>query len=170
MIDLDAGWETARLALEPLTPEHAAGLAPALDQEDLYRFTGGVPLSLEALAERYGLLTARRSPDGRHLWGNWALRELETGAAVGTVQATLLAAGPGRAPAEIAWIVARRAQGRGYAKEAARSLADRLVADGWSVAAFIHPQHVASQAVARAAGLAPEDFVRDGEQCWFRRA
>jgi len=169
VIDLDAGWETARLALEPLTREHAAELAPALDDEDLHRFTGGAPLSLAALTERYGMLTARRSPDGRHLWGNWVVRERETGAAVGTVQATLPVTGPGGAPAEVAWIVTRHAQGRGYAKEAARSVADRLVADGWSVAAFIHQEHLASQAVARAAGMAITGIVRDGEQRWFRR-
>ena len=169
VIDLDEGWQTERLDLEPLTPEHARELAPVLNDEDLHLFTGGVPLSVSALTERYGLLTARRSPDGRHLWGNWALRERETAAAVGTVQVTLPATGPGGAPAEVAWIIARAAQGRGYAKEAARSLADRLVAEGWSVAAFIHPEHRASQAVARAAGMAVTDFVRDGEQCWFRR-
>jgi RimJ/RimL family protein N-acetyltransferase len=168
VIDLDAGWQTERLGLEPLTQEHAAELAPALDDEDLHRFTGGVPLGLDALTKRYGLLTARRSPDGRQLWGNWALRERETGTAVGTMQATLPATGPGGAPAEVAWIVARPAQGRGYAKEAARSLTGRLVDDGWSVAAFIHPDHAASQGVARAAGLQVTDLVRDGEQCWFR--
>lgn len=105
MIDLDAGWQTERLGLEPLTSAHAAELALALDDEDLHRFTGGVPLSLDALTQRCGLLTARRSPDDRQLW---------------------------------------------------------------SVAAFIHPEHVASQAVARA-GMAVTDVIRDGEQCWFRR-
>jgi RimJ/RimL family protein N-acetyltransferase len=169
VVDLDEGWRTERLDLEPLTAEHAAELALALDDLELHRFTGGVPLSVEDLTERYGYLTARQSPDGRYLWGNWALRLRETGTAVGTVQATLPAGGPGRAPAEIAWIVARPAQGHGYAKEAARSLTERLVGGGWSVAAFIHPDHAASQAVARAAGMQVTDLVRDGEQCWFRR-
>ena len=168
MIDLDEGWRTERLDLEPLTPEHAAELAPALDDLDLHRFTGGVPLSIRDLTERYGLLTDRQSPDGLYLWGNWALRLRETGAAIGTVQATLPAGGPGGAPAEVAWIVARQAQGHGYASEAARSLTGRLIDEGWSVAAFIHPGHRASQGVARAAGMAVTDVVRDGEQCWFR--
>jgi RimJ/RimL family protein N-acetyltransferase len=168
VIDLDQGWRTERLELEPLTADHAAELAPALDDLDLHRFTGGVPLSLEDLTERYGLLTARQSPDGRYLWGNWTLRLRDTGATIGTVQATLPASGPGGAPAEVAWIVAGPAQGRGYASEAARSLTDRLIGDGWSVAAFIHPGHLASQKVASAAGLAVTSVVRDGEQCWFR--
>lgn len=168
MINLDEGWQTNRLELEPLTAEHAADLAEALDDLDLHRFTGGVPLSVKDLTERYGLLTARQSPDGRYLWGNWALRLRETRAAIGTVQATLPSDGPGGTPAEIAWIVARVNQGHGYAKEAARSLADRLIGEGWSVAAFIHPDHLASQAVARAAGMAVTELVRDGEECWFR--
>lgn len=168
MIDLGGGWRTERLDLEPLTAQHAAELAPVLDDLDLHRFTGGVPLSVRDLTERYGLLTARQSPDGRFLWGNWVLRLRETGAAIGTVQATLPFRGPGGPPAEVAWIVARAAQGRGYAKEAARSLTDRLAGEGWSVAAFIHPDHLASQAVARAAGMAVTGLVRDGEQCWYR--
>jgi len=38
------------------------------------------------------------------------------------VQTALSAAGPAAAPAEVAWVVAQAAQGRGYASEAARSL------------------------------------------------
>src|SRR5262249_4437873 len=123
------------------------------------------------------------------LWGNWILRVRETGAAVGTVQATLPASGPVALPAsgpvalpasgpvaasgrpglaEVAWVVVSSAQGRGYAKEAAKSLTDRLIEDGWSVTAFIHPEHVASQRVARAAGMTATDVIRDGEQCWWR--
>jgi RimJ/RimL family protein N-acetyltransferase len=96
------------------------------------------------------------------------MRLRSTGAAVGTVQATLPAAGPAAGPAEIAWVVARRAQGCGYAKEAARSLADRLLAAGWPVTAYIHPGHLASQHVARAAGLVPTTTARHGETCWTR--
>ena len=57
-----------------------------------------------------------------------AMLEAETwvpqliGAAAGTVQTALSAAGPAAAPAEVAWVVAQAAQGRGYASEAARSL------------------------------------------------
>lgn len=168
MLDLDAGWLTEHLHLEPLVPAHAAELAPALDDARLHQFTGGAPLSTDALTARYERLANRRSPDGAQLWGNWVLRSRETGTAVGTVQATLPAKGTDAGPAEIAWVVASAAQGRGYAKEAARSLADRLVESGWSVVAYIHPAHFASQAVARAALFRPTDATRDGERCWFR--
>ncbi len=170
VIDLDAGWQTERLDLEPLVPAHAAELASALDDPGLHRFTGGTPLGEQALRARYELLAERRCPDGNQLWGNWVLRVRENGAAVGTVQATLPASGPGASQAEVAWVVARSAQGRGYAREAASSLTDRLASAGWSTAAYIHPGHSASQRVALAAGMSRTDTVRDGEHCWIRRA
>lgn len=49
---------------------------------------------------------------------------------------------------------------------AARSLAALLHEDGWTVVAHIHPGHLASQGVARAAGLSPTADVRDGEIRW----
>ncbi|MGN6796105.1 MAG: GNAT family N-acetyltransferase [Streptosporangiaceae bacterium] len=167
MIDLDAGWQTERLAVEPLAPAHAAELASALDDASLHRFTGGAPLSAEAVTARYERLAARRSPAGDQLWGNWALRIRQTGAAIGTVQATLPSQGPAAGPAEVAWVVITPAQGHGYAKEAARSLVSRLSEAGWSVAAYIHPGHLASQRVALAAGMTVTDAVREGEQCWI---
>src|SRR5258706_195911 len=109
-----------------------------------------------------------QAPDGVQLWGNWVLRSRETWTAVGTVQAPLPARGPAAGPAEIAWVVATAAQGRGYAKEAARSLADRLSHAGWSVEAYIHPRHLASQHVARAARMVPTAAIRNGEQRWIR--
>ena len=168
MIDLDQGWHTERLDLEPLTADHAAELAPVLDDAALHEFTGGVPLSAAALAERYTRLAARRSPDGHHLWGNWVMRVRDTGDAVGTLQVTMPAGGPDTGPAEVAWVVGLRAQGRGYAREAARGLVALLREAGWTVAAHIHPAHVASQQVARAAGLAPTEEVQDGEIRWVR--
>ena len=45
MIDLDRGWRTERLDLEPLTVAHAAELAPLLDDTRLHEFTGGAPVS-----------------------------------------------------------------------------------------------------------------------------
>ena len=60
----------------------------------------------------------------------------------------------------------RAAQGRGCAKEAARSLVGVLQAAGWIVVAHIHPGHIASQRVARAAGLSPTTDVRNGEVRW----
>ena len=150
---------------------HATELAPLLDDARLHEFTGGAPLSAAALAVRYERLAARRSPGGDQLWGNWVVRLHSTGAAVGTVQATLPAGGPGAGPAEVAWVVAPAAQGRGYATEAAGSLVSLLREAGWTVVAHIHPGHLASQRVDRAAGLVATGEVRDdGEMRWARPA
>lgn len=166
MIDLDRGWPVERLDLEPLAAAHAAELAPLLDDAGLHEFTGGAPLSAAALAARFARLAVRRSPDGDQLWGNWVMRVRATRAVAGMVQATLPAGGPEAGPAEVAWVVVRGAQGRGYAKEAARSLVAVLQEAGWTVVAHIHPGHLASQRVARAAGLSPTTDVRDGEMRW----
>jgi RimJ/RimL family protein N-acetyltransferase len=166
VIDLGRGWRTERLDLEPLAVAHATELAPLLDDPRLHEFTGGAPVSAAVLAGRYQRLEQRRSPGGDQGWGNWVMRVRATGRAVGTVQATLPADGPAAGPAEVAWVVAREAQGRGYAKEAARSLVARLQAAGWTVVAHIHPGHLASQGVARAAGLSPTADVHDGEVLW----
>ena len=169
MIDLDQGWHTERLDLEPLTAGHAAELAPVLDDIALHEFIGGAPLPAPALAEHYALLAARRSPDGHQLWGNWVMRVRETGIAAGTMQVTMPADGPAADAAEVAWVVGVQAQGRGYATEAARGLVGLLREAGWTVAAHIHPAHLASQRVARAAGLAPTQDVQDGEIRWVTR-
>lgn len=72
-------------------------------------------------------------------------------------------------PPLVAWVVAGQAQGQGYGKEAARSLVLRLHESGWLVVAYIHPDHLASQHVARAAGLSPSSELRDGEVRWTSR-
>jgi RimJ/RimL family protein N-acetyltransferase len=166
VIDLDRGWPVERVDLEPLAVAHAAELAPLLDDASLHEFTGGAPLSAAALAARFARLAVRRSPDGEQLWGNWALRIRATGAVAGMIQATLPAGGPEAGPAEVAWVVVRAAQSRGYAKEAASSLVAVLQQAGWTVVAHIHPGHVASQRVARAAGLSPTTDVLNGEVRW----
>nr|WP_108013001.1 GNAT family N-acetyltransferase [Streptomyces sp. VMFN-G11Ma] len=58
-------------------------------------------------------------------------------------------------------------QGRGYATEAARALVAHLGQGPVStVIAHIHPDHHASAAVARAAGMEPTEEQQDGETRW----
>lgn len=91
------------------------------------------------------------------------LRLREDSRLVGTLQATL-----GQAVAEIAWVVGTPWQGRGLASEAARGLVALLgqTPSVLTVVARIHPEHRASEAVARAAGLEPTDEEQDGERTW----
>ncbi|MET0817500.1 MAG: GNAT family N-acetyltransferase [Solirubrobacteraceae bacterium] len=150
----------------PVRLEPAAELAPLLADRGLHAFTGGEPDSPAELHARIARQVRGRSPDGRDVWMNWVLRD---GAeAVGTVQATIRPDGV----AEVAWVVFTAFQGRGYAREAAIVLVEWLLASGRAeaVAAHIHPDHAASAAVARAAGLAPTGERHDGEVVWRRPA
>jgi hypothetical protein len=91
---------------------------------------------------------ARRSPGGGRLRGNWVIRVHAAG------------------PAEVAWVAARAAQGRGHASQAAASLVAGPRQAGWTVTADIHPGRHASQRVARAARLVPAAGTCDGETRW----
>ena len=155
--------ETGRLLLEPLRPEHAAEMAPVLADPALYVFTGGDPPSAAQLGERYERQARGRSADGRELWLNWIVREREGGGAVGYVQATV---DPASRVAEVAWVVGTGFQGRGYAREAAVAMVGWLRERGAVVTAYVHPDHSASQSVARAVGLEPTAIVREGEVRW----
>jgi RimJ/RimL family protein N-acetyltransferase len=156
---------TDRLDLEPLTTGHAAEMVAVLADPDLYVVTGGAPPTRADLDRRYTAQSRGCSPDGTQGWLNWVLRERATGAAVGTVQATLDGAGV----AEVAWVLATAAQGRGLAAEAARALVGWLPGQGITeVRAHVHPDHRASARVAAAAGLTPTDVVVDGEVRWVR--
>ncbi|MFG2820774.1 GNAT family N-acetyltransferase [Kitasatospora sp. NPDC048365] len=150
---------TARLDLLPLRVEHAEEMAAVLADPALYAFTGGEPPTVEQLRARYERQTAG-SPDPAEAWFNWVLRA--DGRLCGYVQATVRAA-----EAEVAWVVGTAWQGRGYAAEAARALVAALPEP--TVVAHVHPDHTASAAVARAAGLLPTDRMLDGEARWELR-
>ncbi|WP_443063573.1 GNAT family N-acetyltransferase [Streptomyces sp. NBC_00663] len=155
---------TARLDLVPLAVEHAAEMSGVLADPALHTYIGGEPLSPEALRARYERLTAG-SPDPAVSWHNWVLRLRTADCLIGTVQATVT---PARRAAEIAWITGTPWQGQGLATEAARALTTWLVRHYIrTVTAHIHPTHLASAAVARAAGLSPTEETDDeGETVW----
>jgi RimJ/RimL family protein N-acetyltransferase len=148
---------TERLLLLPLRVEHAEKMALVLADPALHTYIGGAPSTAESLRIRYRRLEAG-SPDPEITWLNWVI-SLD-GRLTGTVQATV---GPGPT-AEIAWVVGTPWQGRGIAKEAAKALVEWLgQRPVRTVVAHVHPDHHASAAVARAAGLEPTDEVQDGE-------
>jgi len=156
---------SARLRLVPLAVADAAEMVGVLSGNALYEFTGGGPPGLDELRARYAGQAAGRSPDGREEWRNWILRQ-PGGQAVGYVQATITGAGR---RAEIAWVIGLPWQGQGYATEAALALVGWLDSRGVQVIqAHIHPEHAASAAVARRAGLRPSGVIEDGEQLWLQ--
>jgi RimJ/RimL family protein N-acetyltransferase len=157
---------TERLVLSPLVVDDADEMVDVLGDDRMYEFTGGAPLGLEPLRERYRRLAVGRSGDGSELWFNWIVRRAADSTAVGAVQATVM---PDGAAAEVAWEVGIPWQGCGFASEAAVAMVDWLIAGGVrSISACVHPRHHASARVAARAGLAPTSEVVDGETVWRR--
>jgi RimJ/RimL family protein N-acetyltransferase len=157
--------ETPRLLLEPLAVRHAAPMVRVLGAPQLYRFTGGSPPMLRELTERYQRLVAGPAGRAEH-WLNWVIRQRADQRLAGTVQATITS-DPAGLRAAIAWVVGAPWQGRGYATESARALI------GWlrehqvmTIVAAIHPDHAASAAVARRAGMTPTAERAGGEVIW----
>lgn len=165
---------TSRLVLTPLRVEDATEMVGVLADPALYEFIGGSPPDLAVLRRRYEQMVVGSSPDGSQRWLNWIARlrdgagEVQSDhhhrAAIGTVQATVMAGGQ---RAEIAWIIGTTWQGQGFAGEGVVAMADLLRTLGVVLlTAHIHPGHIASQAVARRAGLTPTQEFHDGEQRW----
>ena len=141
-------------------------MATVLSDAGLYAFTGGSPPSPAVLEQRYARQVAG-SGDPAQEWHNWVVRLGADGPAVGYVQATV---DPVAGVAELAWVVGAPWQGRGIAREAAALVLEHLWVAGevTRVVAHVHPDHVASQRVAAALGLAPTDRLVDGEVEWER--
>ena len=79
------------------------------------------PTDEEALRERFGHLTSRRSPDGAEHWLNWVVFAGEK--ALGTVQATVT---PAATRAHVAYMFHPEVWGRGYATEAVQVMLEHL--------------------------------------------
>ncbi|NEA37423.1 GNAT family N-acetyltransferase [Streptomyces sp. SID13031] len=154
---------TERSVLLPLRAEYSEAMAKVLADPELYAFTGGEPPTAEALAERYRRQVAGPGRPGES-WLNWVISVTQYDELVGYVQATVIGD-----EAEIAWVLGTAWQGHGYAKEAAVALVAWLQAHGAGrVVAHVHPEHLASAAVAAAAGLHRTDQLDDGEYLWVR--
>ncbi|GAA3801015.1 GNAT family N-acetyltransferase [Sphaerisporangium flaviroseum] len=167
MTDSDHRIIAERVDLVPLTVEDAEEMAEVLGGEELYSFIGGTPPTPEALRIRYAKLVTGGPGDGSQDWYNWIIRRRPDGKAVGTVQATV--DGGGR-HAEVAWVVGLAWQRQGYASEAAKALVAWLDSHGVTrIDAHVHPDHEASGAVARRAGLVPTDAFQYDERRWTRR-
>jgi [ribosomal protein S5]-alanine N-acetyltransferase len=154
--------ETPRLLLEPILPTHASNLYERMQDERLYRFIPqDPPASLEALTDRYDFLSARRSPDGREAWLNWAVRERASGDYAGTLETTVF----GDSTAIIAYMVFVPFQQRGIATEACGRLLEHLFDDYrlGRVAAEVDTRNVASIALVESLGFERVGFQKDAD-------
>ncbi len=115
---------TPELTLEPLCSEHAAAMFDVLSDQAIYRYLDSAPpLSVEQLRALYTRLEPRRSPDGHAVWLNWVI--LPHGRPpVGYVQATVTSV----CDAYIAYVLASRHWGRGYAHGAVKVMLEHLAA------------------------------------------
>jgi RimJ/RimL family protein N-acetyltransferase len=154
--------ETPRLLIEPLRLDHAALLYEHLQDERLYRFIPqDPPASLRTLEDRYGFLSARRPPDGREAWLNWAVRVLGSGDYAGTIEATVHE----NLETTIAYTVFVPYQRQGFAAEACERLLEHLF-DDYRVgvaAAEIDTRNVASIALVESLGFRRVAFQRDAD-------
>lgn len=159
---------TNESTLEPLRVEHYVEMAAALNDASLHTFTGGAPASEEQLGRLYEFQVQGRSLDGQELWLNWIVRDDATGQALGFVQATIFVCGDqGGAVANLAWVIGTEHQGRRIASRASAAMVEFLRAQGvTSYVADVHPEHAASQGVARGLGMHPTDEMIEGEQRW----
>ncbi len=153
---------TERITLSPLVVEDAVEMVKVLADAALYEFTGGGPPDLEELSARYDR-QVKGPPETGERWLNWIVRLTATDVAVGFTQATVV-----NGSAEIAWLIGIRWQGQGLATAATRQMMDLLVSLGIErFRACIHPDHLASQAVAASCGLRPSSELSDGEIVWI---
>jgi RimJ/RimL family protein N-acetyltransferase len=158
---------TDRLILEPLRVDHAEEMAIVLDDIALHAFIGGEPAGVDELRHRYTVQVRGHSDDDTEHWLNWIVRRIDDDRAIGFVQATVTGPQDDLA-AETAWVIGVSDQGRGYAVEAAGEMLWWLRAHGvLTVIAHVHPEHLASGAVARRLGLHPTAAIVDGEVRWL---
>lgn len=154
---------TEHLGLRPLALDDADAMTAVLADPSLYEFTGGEPPTHDALAHRYAL-QVRGSADGGERWINSIVVLGLERRPIGYVQATVPLNGD---PTEVAWVIGRPWQGKGYAGRAARLLLDDLARQGVNrVMAHIHPGHAASERIAKRLDMAATEVVVDGEVRW----
>jgi len=152
---------TPRLTLEPLCAAHAAEMFDALSDPNHYTFIPQQPpASLDVLRERYQRLESRRSPNGRELWLNWAIR-LASGEAAGLVQAT----GYPEGSARMAYELFAAFQGKGVATEAVRAalLHLRDEAGLTTASALVDTRNVKSIALLERLGFLRTRHIKDAD-------
>ena len=141
--------ETARLLMPPLSEQHTSALAEVYADPEVTRYIGGAALDAESTAAQVARFEAVWREYG---FGQCALIDRETGALLGRAG---LHPWPQWDEVELGYVLARHAQGRGLATEAARAWLDvaseTLALD--RLTAVIHPDNAPSRALAARLGF-----------------
>lgn len=154
--------KTPRLQLEPITAGHATEMAALLSSPSLYAFTGGEPPTASALKKQYVKWEKRVSPDKTELWLNWAARRTTTKQVVGHFQAGVKAKGR---IAQIAFVVGKKFQKKGYATEGAKCICAFLehTFRVTQIESSAHPRNEASLALLTKLGFRQGGLLENGE-------
>jgi RimJ/RimL family protein N-acetyltransferase len=141
--------ETQRLILVPLSGEHLPSLAQIYADPHVNRYIGGEELDLASTGRQIAVFQAVWQEHG---YGQSAVLHRQTGRFVGRVG---LHPWPQWNEVEVGWVLARSAQGHGYASEAAASwIAYALqVLRIVRLTAVIHPENASSRRVASRLGF-----------------
>jgi ribosomal-protein-alanine N-acetyltransferase len=115
MTETRAPAQTARLEIAPLRAEHAQLLFPLLADPRLYAYVSdSARATMAALSQRFALLELGAPEASGEVWLNWVLLRLDSGAPIGTLQATVTP----HSHAWIGYVLTTAAWGQGFASEA----------------------------------------------------
>ena len=143
---------TARLVLEPVSPDHAGGAWAPFADEALYQYMVGAPPADEAALRAHFARLAAGSGRPDELWLNWLAFTHDDRRLVGWHQATLTAPS-----ASIAWVTFPAHRRHGYAREGAAAVVAWLGARGArEIVAQCDERNMASRRTALALGFAED--------------
>jgi [ribosomal protein S5]-alanine N-acetyltransferase len=142
---------TPRLELRRTRTEDAAAMFDALRDPRMYAFIPrSAPGSVEDVRERFARVMQETAPDRAEQWLNWTVWIRETGAGIGTIEATVRRDDS----VEIGYLFDPKVWRRGYAREAVGAMMQSLKAAGAaSFEANIDIRNDASKALACALGF-----------------
>ena len=145
---------TPRIALEPLSVEHAALLAGGFAEPALYEWIDAPSPDLGSLTHRFARITVPGA-DAPDRWLNWAMRLRGTGDYPGLVEITLHP----DLTAHLAYFVFRAFTRRGLGREGCAAVIEALRADCGvvEVIATMDTRNVASKALAESLGFVREE-------------
>jgi ribosomal-protein-alanine N-acetyltransferase len=131
---------TPTLTLEPLLASHAEEMFELLSDPAIYQYLDyTAPVSVGYLRGIYQRWEARQSPDASEAWLNWVIRPRDQPLA-GYVQATVAS----NRSAHVAYILASKYWGRGYAGVAVEAMLEH-VASAYEVDRYMATVEVGNQ-------------------------
>ena len=156
---------TPRLELRRTRTEDATAMFEALRHPEMYAFIPrSAPKSVNDVERRFARVMQETAPDRAEQWLNWSIWLRETGAGIGTIEATLK---PDNR-AEIGYLFDPKVWRRGYAREAVGAMLDHLKAQGAvSFEASIDIRNDASKALVAALGFSHFE-TRGLDETWRR--